>query len=60
MLSNLIRAFFPQAHQASKSLPQGAKTIDASQLKQVAGGAPRGGWLASEGEVQMRAPRGGW
>lgn len=60
MLSNLIRALRSQTNRSSKSLRDGFKQLDASQLKQVAGGAPRGGWLSPEGQAQSKAPRGGW
>ena len=59
MLRTLFRALSSQSSQKATPVPQAAKCIDPSLLKQVAGGAPRGGWL--EPEVAMaQAPRGGW
>lgn len=60
MLRSLFRAFFSPAAPSAKSLPDGVKSIDVSQLKQVSGGAPRGGWLSTEGAGNYSAPRGGW
>ena len=34
--------------------------LDPKDLQRVAGGAPRGGWLAPETADSTQAPRGGW
>lgn len=59
MLRTLFRAFSSQSNQKTGSVPRAAKCIDPALLKQVAGGAPRGGWLEPESEMSQ-APRGGW
>lgn len=60
MLRSLFRALLPQAAKTAKPVSHGVKCIDASQLKQVAGGAPKGGWLMPEPDSTNGAPKGGW
>ena len=60
MLRTLFRAFASQSKQKTGALPRAAKCLDAAQLKQVAGGAPKGGWLEPEMQTDSQAPKGGW
>ena len=60
MLRTLFRSFLSQTNTKAVSVPNGAKCVDASQLRFVAGGAPKGGWLETEAESQAGAPKGGW
>ena len=60
MLHSLIRTMLPQANQRTTRVPHAVKCIDATQLKLVAGGLPRGGWLETESAAAARLPRGGW
>ena len=61
----------PRTHSATPQveapvLPFGPRALDASELAQVSGGAPRGGWLAAltttseQATIEVEAPRGGW
>jgi len=38
----------------------GPVPLDLKDLQRVAGGLPRGGWLASEPVETSQLPRGGW
>ena len=60
MLSNLFRSVLSQTSQKAASVPHAAKRIDASQLKLVSGGLPRGGWPIPESMSSAQLPRGGW
>lgn len=60
MLRTLFRTVLSQTNQKAASVPQAAKCIDASQLKLVAGGLPKGGWLEPEAVMASGLPKGGW
>lgn len=60
MLRTLFRAFSSQSDQKTGTVPYAAKCLDAAQLKLVAGGAPKGGWLEPEMQTNSQAPKGGW
>ena len=58
MLRSLFRALLPQAAKTAKPVSHGVKCIDASQLKQVAGGAPKGGVAHARAGLDERRPQG--
>jgi hypothetical protein len=60
MLHTLARSFFSQTKQQATPVRHEAKCIDPAQLKLVAGGLPRGGWLEPEAMATAQLPRGGW
>ena len=60
MLRTLFRTVLSQTNQKATPVPHAAKRIDAAQLKLVAGGLPRGGWLEPESMSAAQLPRGGW
>jgi hypothetical protein len=59
MLRTLFRSFVTQTTQKTASVPHAAKCLNPEQLKQVAGGLPRGGWL-EPAAMSSQLPRGGW
>jgi UDP-N-acetylmuramoylalanine-D-glutamate ligase len=60
MLRNLFRVFSSQNNQKATSASYAPKCIEAAQLKLVAGGAPKGGWMEPEMQAASSAPKGGW
>jgi hypothetical protein len=60
MLRTLFRTFAAQTNQAAKPDSHAAKRIDASQLKLVSGGLPKGGWMATQSAAVSGLPKGGW
>lgn len=60
MLRALFQSFRSQTSQKAAFDQHASKRIDASQLKLVAGGLPRGGWLESQSTATTQLPRGGW
>ena len=60
MLRTLFLAFSSQSNQKAATAPLAAKCIDASLLKRVTGGAPKGGWFEPEMVATSQAPKGGW
>ena len=60
MLRTLFHALSSQSNQKAVPAPYAAKCIGASQLKLVAGGLPKGGWLESPSEMASALPKGGW
>ena len=60
MLRNLFLTFLSQPNQKPALVTHATKCLDASELKLVAGGLPRGGWMQPESVAVTQLPRGGW
>jgi hypothetical protein len=60
MLRTLFSLAPSPVNQKAAPVAHSAKCIDASLLKLVAGGAPKGGWLEPELQMAAKAPKGGW
>jgi hypothetical protein len=60
MLRTLFRSILSHTNQRTALVPLAAKRIDASQLKQVAGGLPKGGWPEPTATMAGGLPKGGW
>ena len=60
MLRTLFHALSSQPNKKAAPAPYAAKCIDASQLKLIAGGLPKGGWLDSQPDMASGLPKGGW
>lgn len=53
-------AVFPKPVVAAPLLRSGPVVLDLQQLRQVAGGLPKGGWGAPATSSIERLPKGGW
>ena len=60
MLRTLFRTVLLQTKPQVTAASMAAKRIDASQLKQVSGGLPKGGWIEPESAASSGLPKGGW
>lgn len=60
MLRTLFSSVLAQSNRKAAPSAHSAKCIDPSQLKLVAGGAPKGGWMEPELQTASQAPKGGW
>lgn len=60
MLRNVFLSFLSQANAKAVPAEFAAKRIDPAQLKLVAGGLPKGGWMSVDQTESLQLPKGGW